>query len=713
MMDNIVILSFAEAKQPEYREKKGVGYIEFGDKNDYPTYLLGLYNKSAKHNAIVRGKVNYIIGNGWQSDEVDAQAELFIKAPNPYESLIDITRKVSSDVEIFGGAYLEVIWSKVGGLLAEICHIDYTKIRSNKDNTQFWYKSDWSDRKEEPKVIPAYNTQNRVGKQIMYIKEYRPGLDTYALPGYMGSLNYIESDVEVSKHVLGNAQTGFSASKLITLPNGEPSPDEKRNIERRFTDRFSGSDGKKFILSFVQDSARKPIVEDLGASDLTKEDFGRVDEMIQQNIFAGHQITAPDLFGISTPGQLGSRSQIRDAYEIFKNTYVNDKQQFIEGIFNNLAKQRGVTSELTIKPVEPISYEFSETIISQNMTKDEIREKIGLAPLDTENESSSAQIVLDGINSLSPLVANKVLESMTANEIRALVGLTPKEGGDVPQSVDANGQPTTPEPTQAMINEHLKGMKGREWQNFQRIIREYNKGKITREQASQMLKSAYGLGEEELATWLGADEFSNDMDAVIQVFSEYGESVDNYKTLMTRQVFGKDLEQEELAFRDEVIDDTLDKKILDVIAKNKGISDEDIAKAVKEDLVVVKERIGKLQELDILKINSKGVRSLTKPLSEIIDKPVKTSFLVRYSYEWKSIVPTSERNTSAHPSRPFCAKLMQLDRLYSRSEIESISRRLGYSVFDRGGGWWNMGDGVNSPSCRHQWVSKVVIKKDK
>jgi hypothetical protein len=658
MMDNIVILSFAEAKQPEYREKKGVGYIEFGDKNDYPTYLLGLYNKSSKHNAIVRGKVNYIIGNGWQGDEVDAQAELFIKAPNPYESLIDITRKVSSDVEIFGGAYLEVIWSKVGGLLAEICHIDYTKIRSNKDNTQFWYKSDWSDRKEEAKVIPAYNTQNRVGKQIMYIKEYRPGLDTYALPGYMGSLNYIESDVEVSKHVLGNAQTGFSASKLITLPNGEPSPDEKRNIERRFTDRFSGSDGKKFILSFVQDSARKPIVEDLGASDLTKEDFGRVDEMIQQNIFAGHQITAPDLFGISTPGQLGSRSQIRDAYEIFKNTYVNDKQQFLEAIFNNLAKQRGVTSELTIKPVEPISYEFSESIIAANMTQDEIREKLGLPPLN---------------------------------------------------------QPTavTPEPSQAMINEHLKGMKGREWQNFQRIIREYNKGKITREQASQMLKSAYGLGEEELATWLGADEFSNDMDAVIQVFSEYGESVDNYKTLMTRQVFGKDLEQEELAFRDEVIDDTLDKKILDVIAKNKGISDEDIAKAVKEDLVVVKERINKLQELDILKINPKGVKSLTKPLSEIIDKPVKTSFLVRYSYEWKSIVPTSERNTSAHPSRPFCAKLMSLDRLYSRSEIESITRRLGYSVFDRGGGWWNMGDGVNSPSCRHQWVSKVVIKKDK
>ena len=714
MMDNLVILSFAEAKQPEYREKKGAGYIEFGDKNDYPNYLLGLYNKSAKHNAIVRGKVNYIIGNGWQSDGVDPQAELFIKNPNYYESLAELTRKVSIDIELFGGAYLEVIWSKVGGLLTEVCHIDYTKIRSNKDNTQFWYK-DWTDRKEEAKIIPAYNTQNRVGKQILYIKEYRPGLDTYALPSYMGSLNYIESDIEVSKHVLGNAQTGFSASKLITLPNGEPSPDEKRNIERRFTERFSGSDGKKFILSFVQDGTKKPIVEDLGASDLTKEDFGRVDEMIQQNIFAGHQITTPSLFGISTPGSLGTRTEMRDGYEIFKNTYANDKQQFLEGVFNQLATLRGATTEITIVPIEPISYEFSEATISANMTKDEIREKMNLAPLDTQSEASSAQIVLDGINSLSPLVANKVLESMTPNEIRALVGLSGTTGGDVAAVVTPAVETVTPDASQAMVNEHLKGMKGREWQNFQRIIREFNKGKITREQAAQMLKSAYGLGEEELATWLGADEFSDDVDSIIAIFDEYGTYADNFSVLATRSVYGSDkIEENESQFFAEVIDDTLDKKILNTIAKNKGILVEDIAKALKEDLVVIQERINILRESEVLKVDVKtGIPKLTKPLSEIIDKPVKTTFLVRYQYDWKKMVPSSERNTSAHPSRPFCAKLMSLQKLYTRVEIEMLTQRLGYSVFDRAGGWWTMPNGVASPSCRHEWVSKVVIRKEK
>ncbi len=48
--------------------------------------------------------------------------------------------------------------------------------------------------------------------------------------------------------------------------------------------------------------------------------------MIQQNIFAGHQITTPSLFGILVEGSLGTRSEIRDGYEVFKNTYVNDKQ---------------------------------------------------------------------------------------------------------------------------------------------------------------------------------------------------------------------------------------------------------------------------------------------------------------------------------------------------------------------------------------------------
>jgi hypothetical protein len=37
----------------------------------------------------------------------------------------------------------------------------------------------------------------------------------------------------------------------------------------------------------------------------------------------------------------------------------------------------------------------------------------------------------DALNAMSPLVATKVLEQMTINEVRALASLGPIEGGDV------------------------------------------------------------------------------------------------------------------------------------------------------------------------------------------------------------------------------------------------------------------------------------------
>jgi len=652
MSNQLMVLTFAEARQPEYREKKGEGegYIEFGKKNDYPNYLVDLFNKSAKHNAIIKGKVNYITGNGFKIKEgVDPIGEQFIAQANRVESLTEVLRKASIDIELFGGAYLQIIWSVTGENLAEVYHVDYTKIRTNADNTQFWYSENWEDRKYKREVFNGFNSQLRQGTQIMYLKEYRPNLNAYALPGYFGALNYVESDIEISKHVLGNAQTGFSASKLITLPNGEPSDDEKRQIERKFTDRFTGSDGKKFILSFVNDASRKPVIEDLGASDITKEDFGNVDKMIQQNIFAGHQITAPDLFGISTPGQLGTRQQMRDSYEIFKNTYVNDKQIFLEQVFSLLAKLHGANSELQIVPVEPIGIEFGEAIIAANLTKDEIREKLGAPALEPKT-SSTSQDVIDAINSLSPLVANKVLESMTANEIRSLVGLIPEQGGE--------NIPTAP--------------------------------------------SGFNFSD----------------DDVVKIFEEFGVSKEDYSIFKSREVFSQvpnELEEAlHLEFAEQALSG-LEANVLDLIQKDKRITAEVIAGTIGVDLDIINRVLDGLDKRGIVSSSvSRGIteRKLSKPLSELnAPKPSTTSFMVRYSYEWRSDIPTGQRDTVDHPSRVFCARLMQLDRLYSRAEIEAISARLGYSVFDRRGGWWTQPNGQASPSCRHRWFAQTVIKK--
>lgn len=656
----IQVLTFAEAKQPEYKEKKGEGYMQYGQNNDYPQYLLDLFNKSAKHNAIVRGKVNYIVGNGWAGEQP------IVKQVNREETLNDLTKKVALDLELFGGAYIQVIWGVLGETIAELWHCDYTKIRTNKDNTQFWYKEDWKTTRNQEKaeVYSAFNPKNPTGVQILYVKEYRPGMNVYSLPGYFGALNYIESDVEVSKHVLGNAQTGFSASKLITLPNGEPSPDEKRAVSRQFDNMYTGADGKKYLLAFVNDATRKPIVDDLGASDLTKEDFSRVDELIQTNIFSGHQITSPDLFGIATPGQLGSRQQMRDSYEIFNNTYVRYKQMQLEGVFNMLGQYAGVTEELKLQPTDPIGIEFSENIIKEVAPKEWILEKLGIDPTQYGLPAETEQ----------PMAASPL-----------------------------------------SVNEHIKGLKGREWQNMQRIIRDFNKGKITREQASSMLKGGYALSDEEVATWLGAEdlEFS---EQDFQVFFEFGEDRNNYEVLKSKSRFSDDADFEMFADVTQ-----LQSNILDLIVKDKRITPEVIADTLKEDIGAVKRVIDTLIEKGFIKTSEvkqgKGIdqniiieRELTQPIGKIVEaiKPQTTQILIRYTYEWKPGFNDSDLDTS----RPFCKYLVTANKFYTRSDIEQMSARLGYSVWDRRGGWYTKpSTNTHSPSCRHEWRSNIVKRK--
>ena len=77
-------------------------------------------------------------------------------------------------------------------------------------------------------------------------------------------------------------------------------------------------------------------------------------------------------------------------------------------------------------------------------------------------------------------------------------------------------------------------------------------------------------------------------------------------------------------------------------------------------------------------------------------------FQTRYTYEWKKEVPENERDTVEHPSRPFCKKMLALNRFYTRQDIQKIAQFLGYDVMRRVGG-----DG-----CRHEWVSHIVQKKE-
>jgi ribosomal protein S25 len=252
---------------------------------------------------------------------------------------------------------------------------------------------------------------------------------------------------------------------------------------------------------------------------------------------------------------------------------------------------------------------------------------------------------------------------------------------------------------------------------MQRIIREFTKGKINREQATAMLKTGYALNDEEVNLWLGSEEMDAEFAAQdFSVFYEFGENKEGYNIWKSKKRFSD--EADFYMFADI---NQLESDILDQIAKQKDITPEVLSEVLDENIDTINTVLKDLEERNIIKTSTekigKGInsniiisRELVQPLSKTVGdvKPQTTEILVRYSYDWKTGFDNSDKKNS----RPFCVALLDANKLYSRSDIEAMSSRLGYSVWDRRGEWYTLpGTNISRPSCRHIWASKVVRRR--
>lgn len=107
-----------------------------------------------------------------------------------------------------------------------------------------------------------------------------------------------------------------------------------------------------------------------------------------------------------------------------------------------------------------------------------------------------------------------------------------------------------------------------------------------------------------------------------------------------------------------------------------------------------------------------------------LNNSTKISFMVRYHIAFKrkkeASIYTRDRefkNMPCYNSKLYdgeegncriCSKLMELDKLYTRAEIEQLTEKLGYSVFDNIGG---TADENGFPNCACCWQPDAYVKK--
>jgi hypothetical protein len=389
-------INFHDNVLPVFKENKAKGYVTFGADNLYPEFLIELFNKSPKHNAIVSSKASYISGVGTKvfgQNTVDiAKAEAKIKAINAYETLDQVKGKIAYDLELFNGYCLEVIWNKAKTAIAEIYHIPFKNIRKGLEG-EYVYCEDWTDRKAEQVHYQPFNATTRESKSLYYCQFYRPGQGEYPLPDYVGALKYIEVDTEISNYYLNSIKNGFTAQTHIQLFKGIPTPEEARATARRFKENYQGTDNAGgLIIQYNDPQEKESVISNLQPSDFDKQ-FDLLNKTVQQEIFVAHKVNSPMLFGVRVEGQLGGRSEMIEAYEMFQQSYIEPRQQKIDDTLTYLFEFISpVRLETINKP--PIGVDYVALFTAGLLTQNEARKELGFE----EIEPTVAPVALSSQN---------------------------------------------------------------------------------------------------------------------------------------------------------------------------------------------------------------------------------------------------------------------------------------------------------------------------
>lgn len=351
-LNNFKILNLSKGTTaPVFRENRNGRWIDYGKDNVYPQYLLDVYhNKSNKHKAIINKKVDMTSGNGIVPVPGSKEYETFILNIFGDNNVEEIMQKCNYDLELYNGFAVEAIWSKDGSRIAKINYLPFEKIRISMDTEidGFYLSPDWKNyRKSEnvPYFVPLLNRNlsKEYPSQVFYFTSDQPGKEWYPIPYYSSTLTWIESDWEISNFHYNSLINGFSAGFILNFATGIPEPEEMERAQREFEKNYSGTDNaNKFILTFSEGQDGVPILTpiELNASD---ERFLILHKEIKEEIFTGHSVTSPMLFGIRQEGQLGGRNELEEALGIFQSTYINQRQKVLEKQFNKLARLAGVT----------------------------------------------------------------------------------------------------------------------------------------------------------------------------------------------------------------------------------------------------------------------------------------------------------------------------------------------------------------------------------
>lgn len=442
------------------------GYVPFGSDNLFPQMLNQMYYSSPLHGSIVDFKVSAAVGGGYDLDISKLNAiqktDLFtFKKRIQFDKLL---KRIATDCVAHERVYF--IIETENGFPKSIKWTGAEKVRTNKDKSLYSVCDDWSLNKGIKTYKPFVSLgKNRDGCFIICFEDDSLGQDIYALPPYIRAANFAFLSGEMSYLSKSNIQNSVFPSFMLNFPKRPQSEDEKQTIRDAMAKMKGAENAGKTVAMFSNSPDQMPKIESIPTNNNEKL-FQEASDLNTEQICFAHTID-PILLGVRTTGALGNGSDIKQAYVIFEKNVIIPLREKIEYIVNQLFDIYKIDVKFEI-----INYQI-------------IEEKI------TEVEEDP---IVMALSALPDDLRAKVIENMTPDEIRALANLKPVEG-----SSPAQVTPTT----DATLNDNLKGLSAKENMDIIRIVRDYNKGKLSEPLARTRLLS-YGFDYETINEILSA-----------------------------------------------------------------------------------------------------------------------------------------------------------------------------------------------------------------
>ncbi len=315
-----------ELKSPEekYLDKEN-SVISWGTKNDYPDYLLSLYNDVGTLRTIINGCVDYTQGNGVE-----------VSGPGA-EQVPDLFNKLSRDFWIYGGFCFQVIRNRISEP-SKLVYLDFRNVRSNKDGNLFYYSEDWTKSWGRCKYLtyPRFDPNNlNQPTGLVYIKNSFN--QTYPTPVYGArtTIQACEIEKEITSYHYHSILNGFTGGYLFDFHNGIPEDQEKKEMEKNIIEKYSGSgNAQRILLNFAEDENHGLTLTRLDTDDFG-EKYSSLTKKSQQELFAAFRAN-PNLFGLPTENLGFNNEEYETTFKLFNRTMIRPVQKTFVETFSKL-----------------------------------------------------------------------------------------------------------------------------------------------------------------------------------------------------------------------------------------------------------------------------------------------------------------------------------------------------------------------------------------